>query len=262
MSTDASSVGYEPGAAGSIPSAAPPFFEWRLMFLRVLAAAHVVVGVVELSRVAGNLLLQVGYMGGPLGLLSALTIHLARFLNSLLLVSPADSTRFWGKSEWLVHSAGTSHDFFAAMVAAHVALGMLNLALGQGLWRRCPWARLLEIALVSLAGVVAAANGVSLVWVGGQWRGFGEFVLLLPIFVSVPIVSFLMLPGTAALFRESTPDVNVARRKRPWWMLSLQWFAALLALALATGILLVFSLGPMVEVAWIALHVIMDVPWF
>jgi hypothetical protein len=60
MSTNASSLGHEPGAAGSIPSAAPPCFQWRVAFLRSLASAHVVAGVAELSRVAGNFLLQVG----------------------------------------------------------------------------------------------------------------------------------------------------------------------------------------------------------
>ena len=105
------------------------------------------VGVTELSRVAGNFLLQVNYLGGPLGFLGVVTIHLARFLNSLLLVSPADPIAFWGKSEWIMVNAGSSHDFFAAMVAMHVTLAMFNLALGLGLWRRRPWARRLEIAL-------------------------------------------------------------------------------------------------------------------
>lgn len=189
-----------------------------------------------------------------MGLLGVLTIHLARFLNSLLRVSPADPIAFWGKSEWIVQNAGTSHDFFAAMVAAHVALGTINLALGQWLWRRRRWARPLEIALVGLAGFVAATHGIALLWVGGQWKMLGVVVLLLPILVVVPILSFLILPRTAALFRDSTPDVKIARRHRPWWMLSLQWFAALVVLALAAGILLVLSVGPMVEVAWVGIH--------
>lgn len=64
MSTSTSSLGHVPGAAESILSPAPPRFQWRVALLRGLAAAHVVVGVTELSRVAGNFLLQVDYMGG------------------------------------------------------------------------------------------------------------------------------------------------------------------------------------------------------
>ena len=61
MSTNAFSLGHEPGALGSVPTSVLLSMPWRARLLRVLAAAHVVVGLMELSRVAGNLLLQVRY---------------------------------------------------------------------------------------------------------------------------------------------------------------------------------------------------------
>ena len=63
--------------AGNSSSAAS-YSTLRLAALRVLAAAHVVVGFAELSRVAGNLLLQESYMGGPMGLFGALTIQFVK----------------------------------------------------------------------------------------------------------------------------------------------------------------------------------------
>jgi hypothetical protein len=35
-----------------------------------------------------------------------------------------------------------------------------------------------------------------------------------------------------------------------------------LVLALAVGILLVMNLGPLVEVAWIVIHFVVEMPWF
>ncbi len=45
-------------------------------------------------------------------------------------------------------------------------------------------------------------------------------------------------------------------------MLSLQMFMGLVVIALALGILLVFSLGPMVEVAWVVIHLSTGTPFF
>ncbi len=235
-------------------SSAASYSPLRIAALRVLAAAHVIVGLAELSRVAGNLLLQESYMGGLMGLFGALTIQFVQLFNSLLLVSPADLNAFWLKSAWIVRTADSSHPFFVAMMAAHFALGMFNLVLGQGLWRRRPWARQIEIILVGLAGSVAAAHGIALLWVVRLWSDLGVLALVTSIPVVVPIWIFLMLPGTAALFRESTSHVPVVQRRRPWWMLSFQMFAGLAAFALALGLLLVFNLGPMVEVAWVVIQ--------
>lgn len=70
MSTNTSSIGHESGGE-SIPAVAHPYSAWRVAILRVLAAAHVVVGLAELARIASNLLLQESYIGGPMALVGA-----------------------------------------------------------------------------------------------------------------------------------------------------------------------------------------------
>ena len=113
------------------------------------------------------------------------------------------------------------------MVAAHLALGMPASRSGPGtLAASAHWVRQLEIVLISLAGIVTAAHGVA-IWVADPWKELGVVLAaFLPILIVVPVLTFLLLPGTAVLFRDSTPDARVARRKRPWWMLSLQWIGA------------------------------------
>ena len=66
MSLNAASSGSGPNATGSIPTEIPPRFSWRLALFRGLAAAHVVAGVTELASVAGNYVLQLQYMEGPM----------------------------------------------------------------------------------------------------------------------------------------------------------------------------------------------------
>ena len=194
-------------------------------------------------------------------LLGSLTIHFAQLLNSLLRVSPADPSVYWIKSRWIVQRAGSSHVFLVAMMAAHFLLGMFNLVLGQGLWRRRSWARQVELGVISLAGLLAAAHGVASLWVGRPWSDLGAFALLTCLPLVVTIVTFLELPGTAALFMEKTWDLQAVQGRRPWWMLSLQMFMGLMVIALALGILLVFNLGPMVEVAWVVIHLATGTPF-
>ena len=191
-----------------------------------------------------------------MGLLGVLTLQVARFLNSLAVVSLADPIAFRGRSQWIMRTAQVSQDFFVAMVAAHIALGLLNIALGQGLWRRRPWARRLEIPLVGLAGVVAAAHGVLLVWAGGEWRWFGLVVLvLLALGHRADPLRLAVASNGGPLRGDALEDVPAGRRRRAWWMLSLQWLAGLLALILAAAIFLLLNLGPMVEIAWLAIYV-------
>ena len=118
MSTTVPSLVHDPDSGRSSRPAFGRSVSWRGGFLRVLGAAHVLVGLTELSRVLGNLSMQVGYLGGPLGLLGVLTLQVARFLNSLAVASLTDPIEFWGRSQWIMRTAQVSQDFFVAMVAA------------------------------------------------------------------------------------------------------------------------------------------------
>ena len=67
MSTTVPSLVHDPDSGRSSRPAFGRSVSWRGGFLRVLGAAHVLVGLTELSRVLGNLSMQVGYLGGPHG---------------------------------------------------------------------------------------------------------------------------------------------------------------------------------------------------
>jgi hypothetical protein len=244
-----------PRTVSEVPSADPakvaPIPLWRVAVLRSIAATHVLAGTMELLKVAGNFLLKLPYTGGPLALPGVVTVVLARFLNSLTLMSPSDAPAFQMRSQWIVNQAGSTGSFLVAMMAAHIALGAFNAALGYGLWRRSPWARWLDVAVLGLVGVLAIAHGAALLWVGRIWREFAIAAFVLSVVVALPILAFLISPQTGVLFvnRDEAP---AAPRKRRWWMLSVQWIVAFLVLALASALVVLFGLGPMVEVVWIA----------
>ena len=227
---------------------------WRIAVVRHIAAAHVLAGVVEFLRVGGNLALQLPYAGGPLGIVGFFTVTAAQFINSLFLVSPSDPRSFLLRSQWIARSAGRNHDFLVAMVAAHMSLGVLNLAVSHGLWHRRRWGRRLELVVIGLAGIAAMAHGLAFFLVGGGWTWFGCVPILVSLLVAVPIVVFLQAEGTRVLFtkRLAAEIATPTPSRRPWWLLSLQWLGGLLAVFLALGIVLLQSLGPMVEVVWLS----------
>jgi uncharacterized membrane protein (DUF2068 family) len=205
----------------------------------------------ELLKVAGNFLLKLPYTGGPLALPGVMTVEFARFLNNLTLMSPSGANAFQIRSRWVVHQAQSTGSFLIAMMAAHIALAALNAALGYGLWRRRPWARWLDVGVLGLVGFLAIAHGAALLWVGEIWREFGIAAFVLPLVVALPILAFLISPRTGVLFVNRDEAPGTPRRRR-WWMLSVQCVVALLVLALASALLVLFGLGPMAEVVWIA----------
>ena len=92
---------------------------------------------------------------------------------------------------------------------------------------------------------VAAAHAVA----GAVGSIIGRVNLLLPPLVATPVLVFMSCPGTRALFRDRDVEAGSApRRRRPWWLLSVQCLAGLLVIILAVGLIMLFSLGPMVEV--------------
>ncbi len=242
-----------PSPAASVGSG---FSRVYLFCLRGLAAAVVTAGVLELILVAGNGILLLGELSGPLGLIGIVTIHMARFLNSMVLVPLNDPIIFWTRSEWMIRTAGSSREYFVGMTAAHVCLGMLNILIGYGLWLRRPRARTALLWLMLIAGDLAAFHGAVLLFGGPAWKTYGLIALPLAVLVALPIIVFLMLPGTAALFHDHGPEPRIAHGRRPWWLLSMQFLAGLLVLALGIGVLLLWQLGPLVEVAWAGTHIV------
>lgn len=241
----------EPEVSPPCPAEVAPVPRWRVAVLRSIAAAHLVAGILECLKVALNFLWRLPYTGGPLALPGVVTAELSRFLYSLALVSSSDQRTFDFKSRWIIDRAQSTGHFLGIMMAAHIALGALNVALGYGLWLRRRWARWLDVAVLGLAGLMTMAHGAALVRVGGNWREFGIVALVVPLVFALPAVAFLVSPRTGVLFADRGEGV-ATRRRRPWWMLSLQCAAALVVVALAGGWLALFGLGPMAEVVWIA----------
>ncbi len=239
----------EVSLAGPAEVAAGP--RWRIAVLRSIAAAHVVAGILELLKVAGNFLLKLPYTGGPLALPGVVTVEIARFLYGLAVSSSSDPIALGLRSRWIVHQAQSIGSFLGAMMAAHIALGALNAALGYGLWRRRPWARWLDVAVLGLAGFVAVLHGAALIWHEDIWRVIGIMAVVPPLIVAPPILAFLISPRTGVLFSRGDESA-VAPRRRRWWMLSLQCAVGLLVLALAVALGVLFGLGPMAEVVWMA----------
>jgi hypothetical protein len=259
MSSSVRPLPPEPEVSRSGLARTAPIPRWRLAVLRGIAAAHALAGTLELLKVAGNFVLKLPYTGGPLALPGFFTVAVARFLYSLTLTWSSDLDAFHLRSHWIDVQAQSTGTFLGAMMAAHIALGALNVALGYGLWRRLNWARWLDVAVLGLAGFLAVAHGAALLWVGGIWRDFVIVASVLPLVVVPPILAFLISSRTGALFLNGN-EGPVASRRRRWWMLSLQWFAALVVLALACSLVLLFGLGPLVEVVWIAAKTTVDRP--
>ena len=207
----------------------------------------------------GNLALGLPYTGGPLGIVGFITVTAAQFINSLFVVSTSDPMSLSLRSQWIARSAGWNHDLLVAMMAAHLSLGVLNLALGHGLWHRRAWGRWLELAVIGLAGIAAMAHGLAFFLVGGRWTWFGWMPILVSLLVAAPIVGFLRSEHTRALFTNRQTAEVATPRRRPWWLLSQRWLGGLLVVALAMGIVLLFSLGPFVEVVLLSAY--LTVAW-
>jgi hypothetical protein len=242
----------------SVPTGVAPSPPWRLKVLRSIAAAHLLVGALEFLKVAGNLALNLPYTGGPLALPGVVTVILARALYALSQGPSPNPEAFQLRTHWIEYQAQTTGNFLGAMMAAHVAVGALNAALGYGLWRRLNWARWLGVVALGLAELLAIAHWAALPWVVGRWPGYAIVVALLLV-VPAPVLAFLISPRTGDLFA-NRDDALPARRKRGWWTLSLQWVVGVLVLALALVLLALFGLGPMVEIVWIAAAFTVDRP--
>ncbi len=241
----------EPELSFSDEAAVAAKSRWRMAVLRGIAAAHVVAGAVELLRVGGNFAMKLPYSGGPLGLTGAKTIFLARFIDVGALSLPRDSEAVWLRSDWMVRHAQTMGTFLGIMMAAHIAVGMLNVAVGYGLWKRRRWARWLDVAILSLACCLVLVHGAALLWFSSRWMNLGDPKLIPLLVVAVPILAFLVSPRTGVLFAGGN-EADRSPRRRHWWTLSVQWLMALLILAVALVLVELFSFGPMVEVVRLA----------
>jgi hypothetical protein len=113
--------------------------------------------------------------------------------------------------------------------------------------------------VLGVAGLLAVAHGAALLWVKWIWREFGIAAVVMPLLVTLSILAFFISPRTDVLFGSHGEGPGAPRRRR-WWMLSLQWTVALLIFALAAALLVIFDLGPMVEVVWIAAELSVDRP--
>jgi hypothetical protein len=240
-----------PGAADLAPIP-----RWRIAVLQSIAVAHILAGAGELLKVEVNTLWKDYYTGGPLGSPGRVTVEVAGFLSSFSQVSPEKHELFWSKPQWLVFKGPLSTgNFLGLMMRVHLAAGLIHMSVGYGLWKRRQAARWLDVAMVGLAGSLAIAHGIALVQVGGNWMMFGIAALTLAIFVAVPILAFLTSPETGALFANRNPSAGSPRRRRHWWMSSLQCLWALWIYALAAALTGLFGLGPMVEFVWFAAEV-------
>jgi len=139
------------------------------------------------------------------------------------------------------------------MMAAHLGVATLNVAVGYGLWRRRRWARWLDVSMLSLAGCLVLAHGAILIWLSDRWMRLWNPELFAPLVVAVPIVAFLASPRTGVLFAGGN-EADRTPRRRHWWTLSVQWFLALLILPVAWGLVALYGSGPMVEVVRIAVE--------
>jgi hypothetical protein len=254
MSSSPPSLRSRPELSDSAAVAVAPNSRWRAAVLRGIAAAHIVAGAFDLLRVAGNFAMKLSYSGGPLGFTGARTIYLARFIDGPVLMLPRDYAAFWPRSEWIVRQAQTTGSFLGIMMAAHLAVAMLNAGVGYGLWRRRRWARWQDVAMLSLAGCLALAHGATLIWLSDRWMQLWNPELFAPLVVAVPIVAFLVSRRTGVLFAGGN-EADRTPRRRHWWTLSVQWFLALLILPVAWELVELFSSGPMVEVVRIAVEV-------
>ena len=189
MSSNPPSFRTHPMLSDPAAVAAAPNSRWRTAVLRGIAAAHIVAGAFDLLRVAGNFALELQYSGGPLGFTGAQTTYLARFIDGPILMLPREYAAFWPRSEWIVRQAQTTGSFLGIMMAAHLGVATLNVAVGYGLWRRRRWARWLDVSMLSLAGCLVLAHGATLIWLSDRWMSLWNPELLAPLVVAVPILS-------------------------------------------------------------------------
>ena len=123
--------------------------------------------------------------------------------------------------------------------------------IGHGLWHRRVWGWWLAVGTIGPTGIVVVAHLLAAL---PAPNGSGRFLLIsllaaLP--VSALILEFLLSPRTRALFTDPDLAEPAKPQRRPWWLLSAQWLGALLVVILAAGLVLLYSLGPMVEAAWL-----------
>ena len=161
------------------------------------------------------------------------------------------SPNWEARTEWIRVRADTTGSFLVAMMAAHIVLGVLNVGLGLGLWRRRSWARWLDVVALGLATLLAVAHLAAWFWVSGHGTISEVIVEALRLVAPTFIIAFLILPRTGDIF-EIRDDALPARRKRQWWTLSLQGGIGILTAVLGLVLVALFDLGPMAEIVGIA----------
>jgi hypothetical protein len=275
MSSSIPSPTHEPNLLSPVPGEGAPSSPLRLAMLRSIAAAHVLAGALEFLKVAGNLLLRLPYTDGTLALPGRATVLLARVLYDLSQGQPLASPNWVARTEWIRVQADTTGSFLVAMMAAHTVLGMLNVGLGLGLWRRQSWARWLDVVALGLATLFAVAHlaawfrvsGHGTIcevlavwfWVSGHGTISELIVEALRLVAPAFILAFLISPRTGDIFA-IRDDALPARRKRQWWTLSLQGGIGILTAVLGLILVALFDLGPMAEIVGIAAQLTLDRP--
>jgi hypothetical protein len=243
----------------SVPGEVAPSLRWRVTVLRSIAAAHVLAGILELLKVAGNIALKLPYTGGPLAVPGVVSVIVARVVYAVSQGVSRDPQVFDLRTHWIGDQAQSTGSFLGAMMAAHIALGALNAAVGYGLWRGLNWARWLDVAALGVSGLLVVAHGAGLLWFSGNLPSSELVAVALPPLVAAAIVAFLLSPRTGALFVNRDDDLT-APRKRRWWTLSLQCVLSVLVLAMSLILLALFALGLMAEVVWLAAELTVDRP--
>jgi hypothetical protein len=254
MSTPTATRRSHPEDPSAAVPPAPTGDRRRLTLVRMVAAAHLVAGVVMALSVVGNLALRLNYTGGPMGYYGAESVGLAGCFHEMTHLRVWDASAFWAQfytySGWLTIHAQTSPTFFGLMTAVHLGLAGLCAGIGFGLWRLLPWARTADRVMVGVSAALATTHGVVLLASGFGYVRWGLEILAMTAVVVGPILILLGSPRTAALFDPSAAPAPRAVQERRWWTLSAQWLVAALVGAFAFGLVRLLFLGPLVEVVW------------
>lgn len=226
----------------------------RPALIRMVAATHLLAAALIAMSVVGNMILQINYMGGPIGFLGARGVGLAGELNTMAHLTAWDAEQFsirnGAYSMRMTRHAQTSPMFFRSIAGVHLGLAGILAGIGYGLWRRRRWARAAALALMMAAAGIATTHGIILIASGFGLEGLGIEALATVALVAGPVVLVLLLPGTSALFDQAAAPGSCSVRRRRWWSLSFDALLAVVALILASGFVRLLHLGPVVEVIW------------
>jgi hypothetical protein len=229
------------------------------------ATAHIITGVFMGLSIAGNMALQLNYTGGPMGYFGSQSVGLAGGLYHVTYLRTWKASEFWSRfgsySLAVTRKAQTSLEFFALMMVVYLVLAGLLVAIGYGLRRRLPWARIAALIVLGLSTAAATAHGIVLVASGFAHASGGLEILIVTAVVAGPMLFLLSSPRTAALFRSSNSPEGGHLRKRRWWTLSVEWLMTALTVVLAFGLVWLFAIGPLVEIVWAGILMTPPGPW-